>query len=172
MQLKEETGIMRNTASVPHKILTRKQLELFVAVARLTGKTIAFTNGCYDILHEGHIFSLSQAAQTADLLVVGVNADSSVKKLKGENRPVNNEHSRALILASLVITDAIVIFEEDTPLNLINLVKPDVLVKGGDYTLEQIVGAKEVMENGGKVIINPILEGFSTTSIIEKIKQK
>ena len=162
---------MKNTATVPHKILSRQQLLQFVAIARLTGKTIAFTNGCYDILHEGHIFSLSQAADTADLLVVGVNADASVRKLKGESRPVNNEHSRALILASLVITDAIVIFEEDTPLNLINLVLPDVLVKGGDYALEQIVGAKEVMSNGGKVVINPILEGFSTTSIIEKIKQ-
>jgi D-beta-D-heptose 7-phosphate kinase/D-beta-D-heptose 1-phosphate adenosyltransferase len=162
---------MKNTASVPHKILSGQGLLQFLSVARLTGKTIAFTNGCYDILHEGHIFSLSQAAATADLLVVGVNADASVQKLKGPNRPVNNQHSRALILASLVITDAIVIFEEDTPFNLINLVKPNVLVKGGDYTLEQIVGAKEVMEYGGKVIINPILEGFSTTSIIEKIKK-
>ena len=162
---------MKNTASVPHKILSLHQLQQFVAVARLTGKTIAFTNGCYDILHEGHIFSLSQAAAAADLLVVGVNADSSVKKLKGEGRPVNNEHSRALVLASLIVTDAIVIFEEDTPFNLINLVMPDVLVKGGDYTLDQIVGAKEVIANGGKVIINPILEGFSTTSIIEKIKK-
>jgi len=148
------------------------QLQQFITVARLAGKTIAFTNGCYDILHEGHIFSLSQAAAAADLLIVGVNADSSVKKIKGENRPVNNQHSRALILASLVITDAIVIFEEDTPLKLINFIKPDILVKGGDYTLEQIVGAKEVMEYGGRVIINPILDGFSTTSIIEKIKER
>jgi D-beta-D-heptose 7-phosphate kinase/D-beta-D-heptose 1-phosphate adenosyltransferase len=162
---------MKNTASVPHKILSGPSLLQFLSVARLTGKTIAFTNGCYDILHEGHIFSLSQAAAAADLLVVGVNADASVKKLKGPNRPVNNQHSRALILASLVITDAVVIFEEDTPFNLINTVKPDVLVKGGDYTLEQIVGAKEVMAYGGRVIINPILQGFSTTSIIEKIKQ-
>lgn len=161
---------MKNTASIPHKVLTLHQLQQFVAVARLTSKTIAFTNGCYDILHEGHIFSLSQAATTADLLIVGVNADASVKKLKGQNRPINNEHSRALILASLAITDAVVIFEEDTPLNLINLVMPDVLVKGGDYTLDQIVGAREVIAMGGKVIINPILEGFSTTSIIEKIK--
>src|SRR5260221_319248 len=130
---------MKNTASVPHKILSPHQLQQFVAVARLAGKTIAFTNGCYDILHEGHIYSLSQAAAAADVLVVGVNADSSVKKIKGDNRPVNNQHSRSLILASLIITDAIVIFEEDTPLNLINFIKPDVLVKGGDYTLEQIV---------------------------------
>jgi D-beta-D-heptose 7-phosphate kinase/D-beta-D-heptose 1-phosphate adenosyltransferase len=148
-----------------------QQLVQFLAVARLASKTIAFTNGTYDILHEGHIFSISQAAAAADLLVVGVNSDSSVKRYKGPERPINNEHSRALVLASLVIIDAVVIFEEDTPLNLINLVRPDVLVKGGDYTLEQIVGAKEVIANGGKVIINPILEGFSTTAIIEKIKK-
>ncbi len=162
---------MRNTASVPHKIMGHQQLVQFLAVARLASKTIAFTNGTYDILHEGHIFSISQAAAAADLLVVGVNSDSSVKRYKGPERPINNEHSRALVLASLVIIDAVVIFEEDTPLNLINLVRPDVLVKGGDYTLEQIVGAKEVIANGGKVIINPILEGFSTTAIIEKIKK-
>lgn len=161
---------MKNTAFVPHKILSQQQLLPFILAARLAGKTIAFTNGCYDILHEGHIFSLSQAAASADLLVVGVNADASVRKLKGENRPVNNQHSRSLVLASLIITDATVIFEEDTPLNLINLVKPDVLVKGGDYTLDQIVGAKEVMEYGGRVIINPILANFSTTAIIDKIR--
>ncbi len=161
---------MKNTASVPHKILSHQQLLPFILAARLNSKMISFTNGCYDILHEGHIFSLSQAAAEADILIVGVNSDTSVKKLKGEGRPLNNQHSRALILASLVIVDAVVIFEEDTPIDLINLVKPDVLVKGGDYTLEQIVGAKEVMEYGGKVIINPILKGFSTTGLIDKIK--
>ncbi|HWB25218.1 MAG TPA: D-glycero-beta-D-manno-heptose 1-phosphate adenylyltransferase [Chitinophagaceae bacterium] len=163
---------MKNTAFPAHKILTITQLLPFLAAARLLGKTIAFTNGCYDILHEGHIYSLSKAAAEADLLVVGVNADESVKKLKGEGRPVNNQHSRALVLASLIITDAIVIFEEDTPLNLINIVKPNVLVKGGDYTLEQIVGAKEVMENGGRVVINPIIPNFSTTGIIDRIKSR
>ncbi len=161
---------MKNTSFVPHKILTPQQLQAFISAARLTGKTIAFTNGCYDILHEGHIFSLSQAAAEADVLIVGVNADASVRKLKGDGRPVNNQHSRSLVLASLLITDAIVIFDEDTPLNLINAVRPDVLVKGGDYTLEQIVGAREVMEYGGRVIINPILKNFSTTSIIDRIK--
>jgi D-beta-D-heptose 7-phosphate kinase/D-beta-D-heptose 1-phosphate adenosyltransferase len=140
-----------------------------VAAWRVTGKTIAFTNGCFDILHEGHIFSLSEAAKEADYLVIGVNADISVKKLKGETRPVNNQHSRALLLASLMIVDAVVIFEEDTPLNLITAIMPDVFVKGGDYTIEQIAGAKEVLANGGRVIINPILPGFSTTGIIEKI---
>lgn len=162
---------MRNTSFAAHKILTVQQLRPFLAAARLTGKTVAFTNGCYDILHEGHIFSLSQAAAEADLLIVGVNADASVKKLKGDTRPVNNQHSRALLLASLIITDAVVVFEEDTPLNLINTVKPNVLVKGGDYTIDTIVGAKEVIANGGKVVINPIIPNFSTTAIIEKIRR-
>jgi D-beta-D-heptose 7-phosphate kinase/D-beta-D-heptose 1-phosphate adenosyltransferase len=121
-------------------------------------------------LHEGHIFSLSQAAKEADCLIVGLNADSSVRKLKGEHRPVNNEYARALILASLLIVDAVIIFEEDTPLELIKKVMPDVLVKGGDYTVETIVGAKEVIANGGRVVVNPLIPGFSTSGIIEKIK--
>ncbi|HRI21656.1 MAG TPA: D-glycero-beta-D-manno-heptose 1-phosphate adenylyltransferase [Panacibacter sp.] len=162
---------MRNTAAIQQKILTVNQLKHFVAAAGVTGKTIAFTNGCFDILHEGHIYSLSQAAKEADILIVGVNADAGVKKLKGENRPVNNQYSRSLLMASLLIVDAVVIFEEDTPLELIKLIQPHVLVKGGDYTIEQIAGAKEVIANGGKVIINPIIEGFSTTGIIEKIRQ-
>ncbi len=137
---------------------------------RILGKTIAFTNGVFDILHPGHIFSLSQAAKEADYLIVGVNSNDSVKRLKGNSRPINNQHSRALILASLLIVDAVIIFEEDTPLELINAIKPDVLVKGGDYTIEQIVGAKEVIANGGRVVINPIVEGYSTSSIIEKSK--
>ncbi len=134
------------------------------------GRTIAFTNGVFDILHPGHIFSLSQAAKEADLLIVGVNSDESVKRLKGENRPVNKQDARILILASLIMIDAVVIFEEDTPHDLIKAILPDVLVKGGDYTLEQIVGAKEVIANGGRVVINPIVEGFSTTRITDKIK--
>ena len=129
-----------------------------------------FTNGVFDILHPGHIFSLSQAAKEADFLVVGLNSDESVKRLKGHQRPVNNQDSRALLLASLLMVDAVVIFEEDTPLELINSIKPDVLVKGGDYTIEQIVGAKEVIADGGRVVINPVIEGYSTTSIIDKLK--
>ena len=114
---------------------------------------------------------MSQAASEADILIVGVNSDASTKRLKGEERPVNNEQSRSLLLASLAIVDAVVVFEEDTPLNLITSLLPDVLVKGGDYSIEQIVGAKEVIANGGKVIINPIVQGFSTTGIIEKIRR-
>ncbi len=162
---------MKNITSIQNKILTQKQLTHFIAAARVTGKTIAFTNGCFDILHEGHIFSLSEAAKEADILIIGVNADESVKKLKGDNRPINNQHSRSLLLAALLIVDAVVIFEEDTPLELIKLIGPDVLVKGGDYTIDQIAGAKEVIANSGRVVINPIMSGFSTSGTIQKIRQ-
>lgn len=131
---------------------------------------IAFTNGCFDILHAGHIASLNEAASHADYLIVGLNADSSIKNLKGEGRPVNDENSRALLLASLSMVDAVVIFSEPTPLELIRQVQPDFLVKGGDYKVEEIAGAEDVISRGGKVIINPILEGFSTTSIINRMK--
>ena len=162
---------MKQTDAISNKIYTLPSLVSAINGWRLKGLTVSFTNGCFDILHEGHIFSLSQAASEADILIVGVNSDASTKRLKGEERPVNNEHSRALLLASLAIVDAVVIFEEDTPLNLINNLLPNVLVKGGDYTIEQIVGAKEVIANGGRVVINKIVQGFSTTGIIEKIRR-
>lgn len=161
---------MKAIKAIEQKIFTLPQVLARISAWRTTGKTIAFTNGCFDILHEGHIFSLSQAASEADFLVVGVNSDNSTKRLKGPERPVNTEQSRALLLASLVVVDAVVIFEEDTPLHLIQAVMPDVLVKGGDYTIAQVVGSREVMANGGRVMINPIVEGFSTTGIIGKIK--
>lgn len=160
---------MRNTEHIRNKILSRADAKKKLAQWRTLGKTIAFTNGCFDILHRGHIFSLSQAAAEADFLVVGLNSDASTKRLKGNQRPVNDEQSRALLLASLVMVDVVVIFEEDTPLELIVDLEPNVLVKGGDYKVEQIAGAKEVMAGGGRVVINPIVEGFSTTGIIEKI---
>ncbi|HVS94871.1 MAG TPA: D-glycero-beta-D-manno-heptose 1-phosphate adenylyltransferase [Puia sp.] len=136
---------------------------------RLLGKTIAFTNGCFDILHQGHIASLSDAARQADVLIVAINSDASTRRLKGENRPVNSQDARAVVLASLLMVDAVIIFDQDTPLELIETLGPDVLVKGGDYTIDQIVGAKEVQAAGGRVVINPILTGFSTTGLIEKI---
>lgn len=163
---------MKAVSSIPDKIFTLSGLQSQLKRWRLQNKKIVFTNGVFDILHEGHIASLSEAAAHGHILIVGVNADASVKRLKGESRPIHNENSRALLLASLVLTDAVIIFEEDTPLNLITAILPDVLVKGGDYTLEQIVGAKEVMANGGEVKIAAILEGFSTTSIIEKMKRQ
>lgn len=162
---------MKRADLIPQKILTREQAVQKVAQWRLMDKKIAFTNGVFDILHQGHIFSLSQAAKEADFLIAGLNADASVKRLKGESRPVNDEQSRALLLASLLMVDAVVLFDEDTPLELIKSLMPDVLVKGGDYTVEQIAGAKEVIANGGRVVINPILEGFSTTAIIEQSKK-
>jgi len=154
---------------IPQKILTQEEAVRRVAQWRLLNKKIVFTNGVFDILHQGHIFSLSQAAREGDMLIIGLNADASVKRLKGDSRPVNNQESRALVLASLVMVDAVVLFEEDTPIELIKSLMPDVLVKGGDYTVEQIAGAKEVIANGGQVVINPILEGFSTTNIIQQI---
>lgn len=136
---------------------------------RLLGKKVAFTNGCFDILHQGHIASLSDAAREADFLIVGVNTDASTRRLKGPQRPINNETARTTVLAALLMVDAVVLFDEDTPLDLITAVQPDVLVKGGDYALEQIVGAKEVIAAGGRVVINPIVPGYSTTGLIEKI---
>ncbi len=162
---------MKNTTAILKKIVTLDQLLHTLAQIRMPGKTVSFTNGCFDILHSGHIASLSQAASEADFLVVGLNSDLSTRKLKGENRPVNDEQSRALLLASLLIVDAVVIFEEDTPLEIIKAIQPEVLVKGGDYTIDQIVGSREVIANGGRVVINPILKGFSTTGLLEKINR-
>jgi rfaE bifunctional protein nucleotidyltransferase chain/domain len=161
---------MKYPQFIQHKIFSAKEIVFQVNRWKMISKTISFTNGCFDILHPGHIASLSDAAREADILVVGVNADVSARRLKGAGRPVMDENARAIMLASLAMVDAVVIFEEDTPLDLIKNVQPDVLVKGGDYTIEQIVGSKEVMAAGGRVVINPILAGFSTTGIIGKIQ--
>jgi D-beta-D-heptose 7-phosphate kinase/D-beta-D-heptose 1-phosphate adenosyltransferase len=163
---------MKKSNTLQERIFTADEIKQEVIRIRLKSKTIAFTNGVFDILHEGHIAVLSEAASFADVLIVGVNSDASVKKLKGENRPVNNEISRALIIASLIMVDAVVIFNEETPIELIKIIKPDVLIKGGDYTMETMVGSKEVLDAGGRIEIIPIKEGFSTTGIIEKITGK
>ncbi|HJW17477.1 MAG TPA: D-glycero-beta-D-manno-heptose 1-phosphate adenylyltransferase [Flavisolibacter sp.] len=139
---------------------------------RVLDKKIAFTNGCFDILHAGHIASLTEASMQADYLVVAINADISIKGLKGDNRPVNDENARAKVIAALSMVDAVIIFSEPTPRELIVEIRPDVLVKGGDYKVEEIAGAKEVMEWGGKIVLNPIIEGYSTTSIINKLQNK
>ncbi|MEN9701875.1 MAG: hypothetical protein RIR55_1212 [Bacteroidota bacterium] len=162
---------MRFVEGIEKKILSIDAAKALISSWKVTGKKVAFTNGCFDILHQGHLFSIAQAAKEADYLVLGLNADASIKRLKGPERPINNTESRALVMANLVLVDAVVVFEEDTPYELITTLMPDVLVKGGDYTIETIIGAKEVIANGGKVIINPIVEGFSTTNIIEKIKK-
>ncbi len=162
---------MRKADIIEKKIFTLPELVKRIAQWRVLGKTIAFTNGVFDIMHRGHIASLSQAASEADLLVVGLNSDASTKRLKGDSRPVNDEQARSIVMASLLMVDAVVLFEEDTPLELIKAVMPDVLVKGGDYTEEQIVGAAAVKANVGKIVINPIVEGFSTTGLIGKINK-
>lgn len=159
------------TSRETNKVYTNEKIKEQVDIWKKQGKKIVFTNGVFDILHKGHIFSLLQAADRGDVLIVGVNADSSVKKLKGDSRPINDQDARALILASLSMVDGVVIFEEETPLNLINTILPDILVKGGDYTVDQIAGAKEVIQNGGKVVLNPILDGYSTTAIINAINR-
>ncbi len=161
---------MRPGNSLQNKTLTLPELQRRLAQWRLLGKTVAFTNGCFDLLHAGHIASFIEASQHADFLVVAVNADATIRQLKGKNRPIHSEQARAQVVAALAVVDVVIIFSEPTPLELILAIQPDVLVKGGDYTLEEIVGAKEVTASGGKVVINPIVEGFSTTSIIQRIQ--
>lgn len=138
---------------------------------RAVGGKVVFTNGCFDILHQGHIELLTRCRDFGDYIVVGLNADASLKRLKGAGRPVNNQQARAAVLAALRAVDAVIIFEEDTPLELITHILPDVLVKGGDYTATQIVGADVVKLNGGEVKIVPFVEGFSTTGIIYKMNR-
>ena len=162
---------MKASELIQQKIFTLTDLQKLIFQWKYFGKTFAFTNGCFDILHQGHIFSLTKAASEADYLIVGLNSDKSVERLKGPGRPVNTQESRAIVLASLVMVDAVIIFEEDTPLNLVKALLPDVMVKGGDYRVNEIAGAGEVIAAGGRVVINPILEGFSTTSIIERAKK-
>ncbi|WP_085516493.1 D-glycero-beta-D-manno-heptose 1-phosphate adenylyltransferase [Marivirga sericea] len=132
---------------------------------------IVFTNGCFDILHLGHVDYLEKAASKGDKLIVAINTDASVSKLKGPNRPINNENARARVIAALSFVDAVTFFSDDTPLTLIKQLKPDVLVKGSDYNISNIVGADVVMANGGKVETIELVEGYSTTNIINKITQ-
>lgn len=132
---------------------------------------VVFTNGCFDIVHLGHVDYLEQARAEGTKMILGLNTDISVKKLKGDERPINNEYTRARLLAAFEFIDMVILFGEDTPINLINTLLPDVLVKGADYSVENIVGAKEVLENGGEVKTITLVEGFSTSSIIEKIRK-
>ena len=159
----------------PHlssKILaTPQQLQAKKTLWALKGYTVVFTNGCFDLLHPGHIAVLAEAAALGDILVVGLNSDNSVQRLKGEGRPVMAEGDRSTMLAALYMVDAVVVFEEDTPLKLIETLTPQVLVKGGDYTRDTIVGADWVEQHGGEVVTVPLLEGKATSSIVEKIKQ-
>tara|TARA_B110000046_G_scaffold94096_1_gene102003 strand:+ start:185 stop:676 length:492 start_codon:yes stop_codon:yes gene_type:complete len=136
---------------------------------QLHNEKVVFTNGCFDILHLGHIDYLTKAADLGDRLIIAVNTDASVSSLKGPSRPIIDEETRAMKLASLVFVDAVILFGEETPLKIITEVRPNILVKGGDYTIDTIVGASEVQDNGGEVVVIPFLEGHSTTSIVNKI---
>ena len=161
---------MNHLETVNSKIVDDQKLERELNRARLIGKTIVFTNGCFDILHRGHVEYLAQASDYGDILVLGLNSDASVRKLKGPRRPINDEQSRATIMASLKYVDFIYIFDEETPYSLINRVQPDVLIKGGDYKIEDIVGYDIVTAKGGRVLTIPFVDGFSTTGLIEKMK--
>mgnify|MGYP001434224642 CR=1 FL=1 len=134
-------------------------------------RNLVFTNGCFDIIHRGHIEYLNDAKSLGDFLLIGLNSDSSTRRLKGESRPVNNETDRAFVLSNLKCVDAVIVFDEDTPYNLIKYVKPDFLVKGGDWKEDQIVGSDIVKEYGGKVISLRFVNSYSTTNIIDKIKR-
>ena len=156
---------------IKNKILTKEELIKKSALWRFKSNSIGFTNGCFDILHQGHIDYLSKAADKANRLIVGVNSDDSVRSLqKGPERPIQDEWSRAMLIASLHFVDAVVIFNEETPFELIKAVQPEVLVKGSDYQLEEIVGHDIVLKSGGQVERIDFLEGFSTSGIINKIK--
>lgn len=161
---------MKITTFAEQKLYTLEALQRVVAGWRLKSKKVAFTNGCFDVLHAGHLVSLNEAASRGDCLIVAINSDASIAGIKGEGRPINKAEDRALLLASMAIVDAVVVFDEPTPLKTIQALLPDVLVKGGDYTVDQVVGAKEVRENGGQVIINPILEGYSSTATLAKLR--
>ncbi len=137
----------------------------------LKNKQVVFTNGCFDIVHLGHIDYLEKAREKGDLLVLGLNTDQSIQRIKGKNRPIVNEESRARLMAALQFVDYVILFDEDTPLNLIKSILPDILVKGNDYQTSNIVGADIVLSNGGKVETIQLVAGYSTSSIIEKIKE-
>lgn len=160
---------MKTLTTIKNKLLSREALEMKLAEWRSAGKTIVFTNGCFDILHRGHVEYLAQAADLGDKLIIGLNTDVSVKRLKGESRPVNDEKSRALLLSALQFVDAVVFFDEDTPYELIKQVQPDILVKGNDYKPEEIIGYDIVTAKGGKVLTIDLVEGFSTTNIIKRL---
>lgn len=154
--------------------MNREKDEFQIKIKRIKclGKKIVFTNGCFDIIHAGHVKYLQEARKLGDLLVVGLNSDNSVKHLKGTTRPINNQKNRAILLKALRSVDYVIIFEEDTPYNLIKELKPDILVKGGDWKINDIVGADIVLANGGQVFSLSFVKGLSTTAILEKIQKE
>jgi rfaE bifunctional protein nucleotidyltransferase chain/domain len=157
---------MLSYENIREKLISLEEAQILFTPAFRKKNRIVFTNGCFDVLHRGHVFYLFRAREMGDLLVVGLNSDRSVSRLKGPGRPLNSQQARAEVLGALVAVDYVIIFEEDTPLDLILAVKPDILVKGGDYRAEDIVGYKELLSWGGEVRTVPILEGYSTSSLL------
>ena len=151
------------------KIVTLTELQKMMAVWRFKDKKVVFTNGCFDLIHAGHVHLLTAAGGFGDVLIVGLNSDTTVHKLK-PGRPLQDEQSRALIMAAFEFTDAVILFEEETPYELIKALRPDVLVKGGDYKPEEVVGRDILEESGGKVELVPLKEGFSTSAIVDRIR--
>lgn len=152
---------------IESRLLTWNQLEKQLSLWRFKNQKIAFTNGCFDLIHQGHIDYLAKAASFGNQLIIGLNTDDSVKRLKGVERPINNQYARAKVLSALIFTSAVVLFDQDTPLELIQLIEPDILVKGGDYHLNEVVGKEFAKET--KII--PLTPGFSTTQTLEKLKR-
>lgn len=162
---------MNKLSVVKSKIIDFNNLESFLSYWRFKNFKIVFTNGCFDIIHRGHIEYLAQAASHGDILIIGLNTDNSVRRIKGKTRPVQDEYARAITLASMQFVNAVVLFDEETPYNLIKKVQPDILIKGSDYKPENIVGYDIVKAKGGKIITIDFIDGYSTTSIIEKLKK-
>tara|TARA_B110000967_G_scaffold208943_2_gene262954 strand:+ start:1249 stop:1740 length:492 start_codon:yes stop_codon:yes gene_type:complete len=160
---------MKQLKLLQTKISTKSALEIQLKLWRTTSQKIVFTNGCFDLVHLGHIDYLAKARDLGDKLIVGLNTDASVQKVKGPSRPIKDELSRAHILASMQFIDAVIFFDDQTPIDLISWIKPDVLVKGGDYTIEGIVGHELVLENGGHVQTIEFVQGFSSSKLIDKI---
>ena len=152
-------------------LLSRDSICKVALELKLNSKKIVFTNGCFDVIHSGHVHYLTEAKKLGDILIIGLNTDDSVRRLKGNNRPINNQSDRAIVLDALKPVDLVVFFDEDTPLELIKIINPDVLVKGADYKIEDIVGADFVQQNGGEVTTIKFVEGKSSTSIINRLKQ-
>ena len=163
---------MKLPDSIQQKIISRNEIATAFTVSSRDSNQVVFTNGCFDILHRGHIHLLNSAKEFGDILVIGLNTDDSVRLLKGKNRPVKDELTRAEILASLSVVDYVILFKEETPIELIEQLRPDVLVKGGDYKTEEIVGYDIISSYGGKVCTVPFLEGFSSSSLIDKIENR
>jgi len=157
---------------IDQKILTQDSLQKALNIWRFFNKKIVFTNGCFDLLHYGHIHYLAEAKSLGDILLVGLNSDASISRIKGPDRPIKEEASRSLLLASLEFVDGVIVFEEDDPLNLISQILPDILVKGADYEVNQIIGADVVIKNGGQIKTLEFKEGYSTSKLVEKIKRK